>query len=80
MHRASRCTHIPTTRVAGDVVIARSPQNVKNLIVKRVVGLEGDTVHVQGRTWLGPPQTLVVGPTCSCSARVHKPHSMAAII
>ena len=50
----------PATAPAGDVIIARSPHNVKNLIVKRVIGLEGDTVHVQGRTWLGPPQTLVV--------------------
>ena len=69
------CTHKYDKHCAGDVVIARSPQNVKNLIVKRVIGLEGDTVHVQGRTWLGPPQTLVVGLICSFSACSTNPNT-----
>lgn len=31
----------------GDVVIARSVQNPRHIVCKRVLGLEGDTVAVQ---------------------------------
>ncbi|KAK9807296.1 hypothetical protein WJX73_009528 [Symbiochloris irregularis] len=50
-----------TNRIqAGDVVIARSPQNPGNLVCKRVLGLEGDFVKVAASTYLGPARTVQV--------------------
>ncbi|KAL6772403.1 hypothetical protein ACKKBG_A30100 [Auxenochlorella protothecoides x Auxenochlorella symbiontica] len=34
----------------GDVVVARSVQNVRHIVIKRVLGLEGDVVPLPGST------------------------------
>lgn len=36
----------------GDVVIARSVQNPKHIVCKRIRGLEGDLVEIQGSSYL----------------------------
>jgi len=45
---------------AGDVVLARSMQNPKQIVCKRVLGLEGDEVRIPQSTQLGPGRTVVV--------------------
>lgn len=42
------------------MVVARSPQNPKHVICKRVLGLEGDTVHVPPSSRHGPSRTVKV--------------------
>ncbi|CAL8470873.1 g10415 [Coccomyxa elongata] len=57
--------HITTTwgnvRV-GDVVLARSMQNPKQIVCKRVLGLEGDEVRVAPSTQLGEGRIVKVPP------------------
>lgn len=52
--------------LSGDVVIARSPQNPRHLVCKRVLGLQGDSVKVAATTLLGPSRTVVVGVAFVC--------------
>lgn len=49
-------------RAAGDVVIARSVQNPRHVVCKRVLGLEGDTVTIPSSTRWGLGRTVKVGP------------------
>jgi signal peptidase I len=46
----------------GDVVLARSVQNPRHMVCKRVLGLEGDTVRVRPRTGLGGGRAVRVPP------------------
>ena len=48
---------------AGDVVLARSMQNPKQIVCKRVLGLEGDEVRIPQSTQMGPGRTVVVCST-----------------
>lgn len=45
---------------AGDIVLARSVQNPKQIVCKRVLGLEGDEVKVHQSTQLGPSRNVKV--------------------
>ena len=45
---------------AGDIVLARSVQNPRQIVCKRVLGLEGDEVRVHQSTQLGPSRTVKV--------------------
>ncbi|PSC73932.1 Mitochondrial inner membrane protease subunit 1 [Micractinium conductrix] len=44
----------------GDVVLARSAQNPRHMVCKRVLGLEGDSVYVPSSTKLGLGRTVTV--------------------
>ncbi|KAK9829968.1 hypothetical protein WJX72_008940 [[Myrmecia] bisecta] len=44
----------------GDVVVARSVQNPRHIVCKRVLGLPGDQVAVAGPTYLGASRTVTV--------------------
>lgn len=46
---------------AGDVVIARSVQNPRHVVCKRVLGLEGDTVNIPSSSKWGLGRTVTVG-------------------
>ena len=46
---------------AGDVVIARSVQNPRHVVCKRVLGLEGDVVNIPSSTRWGLGRTVEVG-------------------
>jgi hypothetical protein len=44
---------------AGDIVLAKSVQNPRQIVCKRVLGLEGDEVKVHQSTQLGPSRTVM---------------------
>lgn len=44
----------------GDVVIARSVQNPRHVVCKRILGLEGDTVLVPSSATFGLTRTIQV--------------------
>ncbi|CAK0782651.1 hypothetical protein CVIRNUC_005850 [Coccomyxa viridis] len=44
----------------GDVVLARSMQNPKQTVCKRVLGMGGDEVRVRQSSKLGPGRTVLV--------------------
>ena len=48
----------------GDVVIARSVQNPKHIVCKRIRGLEGDLVEIQGSSYLPDRIVKVRFHTC----------------
>ncbi len=51
---------------AGDIVLARSVQNPKQIVCKRVLGLEGDEVKVHQSTQLGHSRIVkVCAAVCS---------------
>ena len=50
----------PWLACAGDIVLARSVQNPKQIVCKRVLGLEGDEVKVHQSTQLGHSRIVKV--------------------
>ena len=64
MSSCAACMHITLHggRLAcvGDIVLARSVQNPKQIVCKRVLGLEGDEVKVHQSTQLGHSRIVKV--------------------
>ena len=50
---------------SGDVVLARSMQNPKQTVCKRVLGMEGDEVRVRQSSRMGPGRTVLVSRNAS---------------
>lgn len=48
----------------GDVVTARSVQNPRHMVCKRVLGMEGDTVLIQPTTMFAPMRKVIVPKGC----------------
>ena len=53
----------------GEVVILRSPEDDEELLIKRIVGTEGDTVQMAGRPYVVPVGQLWVEGDNSATSR-----------